>query len=72
MIPMSDDGALPVNDPRTPTHSTRYGEVEEAPAPERTVAPAHRRFGAAASLLDSLDTRPLHLRLRSQRWWKFW
>jgi hypothetical protein len=71
MISMSDHGALPVNEPRTPTRSTRHGEVKEALPPEAGEV-AHRRFGAAAGLLESLDTRPLHMRLRRQRWWKFW
>jgi hypothetical protein len=32
----------------------------------------HHRFGAAASIVDTLDTRPLHMRLRRRPWWKFW
>lgn len=30
------------------------------------------RFGAAAHLLDQLDTRPLDLRRRPRSWWRFW
>lgn len=30
------------------------------------------RFGAAAHLLDRLDTRPLDLRHRPRSWWRFW
>ena len=30
------------------------------------------RLGAAAHQLDRLDTRPLDLRRRPRRWWRFW
>jgi hypothetical protein len=33
---------------------------------------ARSRFGAAASSLDRLDTRPLHMRQSSRPWWRFW
>jgi hypothetical protein len=42
---------------------SRWKELESSPA---------GRFGAAADLLDRLDTRPLHLRIRRRPWWKLW
>ncbi len=67
--PLSEEGAL------RPTPLPLDGERSDA----REVAPisaadeaAQSRFGAAAIVLDRLDTRPLHLRSARRPWWKFW
>ncbi|WP_225783993.1 hypothetical protein [Xenophilus sp. Marseille-Q4582] len=36
-----------------------------------TSAAAHR-FGAAAHLLDRLDTRPIEQRQPARPWWRWW
>jgi len=65
--PATIPASLPQEGPREPQHAgepgSRWKELESAPA---------SRFGAAADLLDRLDTRPLHLRIRRRPWWKLW
>lgn len=67
-VPMTDCGTPPPDDA-----STQASHVAQASASSGTADHDVRgRFGAAASILDSLDTRPLHMRLRRRPWWKFW
>ena len=67
--PLSEEGAL------KPTALPLDGECsdgrEDAPVSAADDA-ARARFGAAAIVLDRLDTRPLHLRTARRPWWKFW
>ncbi|WP_162568431.1 hypothetical protein [Variovorax sp. SRS16] len=69
---MTSSGALPLDHAATQAcHVAQAGN--RASASSGTADDdAHSRFGAAASIFDSLDTRPLHMRLRRRPWWKFW
>ena len=64
--PDTASSALNRNDPRPLPDATRSGressDVEADPS---------SRFGAAASIIDRLDLRPLHMRQR-RPWWRFW
>jgi len=58
-----------------PPHWPHDGENAEQASPAATDAPREadlQRFGAAAHLLDRLDTRPQALRLPGRPWWRFW
>ncbi|MDA7416601.1 hypothetical protein PGB34_09515 [Xenophilus arseniciresistens] len=40
--------------------------------PQRQGSEAVSRFGAAAYLLDRLDTRPIEQRQPQRPWWRLW
>ncbi|MDM0030635.1 hypothetical protein QTI33_00580 [Variovorax sp. J22P271] len=71
---MTDFGALPASDAPAPTRPPRDGTPADGGPRTTTGSPGdpQSRFGAAASILDRLDTRPLAVRLRPRPWWRFW
>ena len=71
---MTDSGALPASNAPAPTRQPRDGMPVDDRTRTATGSPGdpESRFGAAASILDRLDTRPLALRLRRRPWWRFW
>ncbi|MEJ8852632.1 hypothetical protein [Variovorax rhizosphaerae] len=56
--------------PPLPLHGERLDEEKASLSAAEDAA--RSRFGAAAIVLDRLDTRPLHLRTARRAWWKFW
>ena len=72
---MTDPGPLSEEDALQPVPVTRNDERSDGREEARIIAAddaARTRFGAAAIVLDRLDTRPLHLRTARRPWWKFW
>ncbi|VTU46404.1 hypothetical protein SRS16P3_00116 (plasmid) [Variovorax sp. SRS16] len=72
---MTDFGTLSAHDALAPADRPRGNVRSDGRPSEFARAPedaAQSRFGAAADLLDRLDTRPLALRLRRRPWWRFW
>jgi len=72
---MTDPGPLSEEDTSQPVPATLNDERSDGREEARISAAddaARTRFGAAAIVLDRLDTRPLHLRTARRPWWKFW
>jgi hypothetical protein len=70
---MTDHGALPANDPHAPARPPRFSvRADDVTLGGNASDAAHSRFGAAADILDRLDTRALHMRLSHRPWWRFW
>jgi len=72
---MTDPGPISEEDSLQPVPATLKDERSDTREETRIRAAddaARTRFGAAAIVLDRLDTRPLHLRTARRPWWKFW
>lgn len=72
---MTDFGTLSADEAPAPAHRPCHGARSDGRPPSPTGAPsdaAQSRFGAAASIIDRLDTRPLHVRQPRRPWWRFW
>ena len=71
---MTKSAALPHDDAAAQARHVAQAGNEARGSSNGSVADdgPRSRFGAAASILDSLDTRPLHMRLHRRPWWNFW
>lgn len=71
---MTNSGTLPLDDaPEQAHHIAQAGNQACALSSTGAADDGPRsRFGAAASIFDSLDTRPQQLRLARRPWWKLW
>ncbi len=72
---MTDHGTLTDNDLRAQSRQPVDGaQANGGPLnhDEALDASPESRFGAGASIFDSLDTRSLEMRQRRRPWWKFW
>lgn len=68
---MPDPATIPASLPKEGTGAPHHDGGPRSRRKGLESSPASR-FGAAADLLERLDTRPLHLRIRRRPWWKLW